>query len=57
MMKEDGKEKIAGILALIGALIVFGEVLYHIYIYMVWHQPGDVYNRFFINGSISRVNK
>lgn len=33
MMKEDSKEKIAGILALIGALIVFGEVLYHIYIW------------------------
>ena len=24
---------------------------------MVWHQPADVYNRFFINGSIGRINK
>lgn len=31
MTENDGKEKIAGVLALVGAIIVFGEVLYHIY--------------------------
>lgn len=31
MTEEDGKEKIAGILALVGTIAVFGEILYHIY--------------------------
>lgn len=30
-MEKDGKEKIAGVLALVGTIVVFGEVLYHIY--------------------------
>ena len=31
MTENDGKEKIAGVLALVGTIVVFGEVLYHIY--------------------------
>lgn len=30
-MKDDNKERIGGIFAGIGAVIVFGEILYHIY--------------------------
>lgn len=30
-MEKDGKEKIAGVLALVGTIVVFGEILYHIY--------------------------
>lgn len=30
-MEKDGKEKIAGVLALVGTIVVFGEVLWHIY--------------------------
>lgn len=31
MTEKDGKEKIAGVLALVGTIAVFGEILYHIY--------------------------
>lgn len=31
MTEENGKEKIAGVLALVGTIVVFGEILYHIY--------------------------
>lgn len=31
MTENDSKEKIAGVLALVGAIAIFGEILYHIY--------------------------
>lgn len=31
MTENDSKEKIAGVLALVGTIVIFGEVLWHIY--------------------------